>query len=921
MSMDHKKPLIFFEPMSETLKKLYEVIEPNAEEEGIEIYLVEDIGEMAQLIPTIGQALILASSPKKCAMMMQQNRKAIKKIQTKVILLSPKAIPRKILEKFMKLGLTECVVEPVNPKTLLYKVRLFLRSIVTKKESAGFNDKTDINSDGNNQKEEGVSHRRFKKDQQEESGESENKKEKKNHEEVTMEDYSKSMRKEKHEEDPIDNYYRGDMKKKNEGGYEEEEQEKKKSGYSEEAIDTNYKGDINAAEELDIEEENLNANLPTLGDREKDELEELRKNMALEVEEDLEKSKEGGYVEEAIDGHMKGQLSGENLDIEEDEKEKDGEGSVDEIEQYMRGKNSTQSIDLEEEDENNSDINSEKEDLGGHLKGKLSQGLDIEEDEKEKEIKTEDESTEAYKRKKKTSLDLEDDEDIYDREKRDAEEKEKKEKERKAALELLDEMEEYKRQKNQGLVEEEKEDRKKDAKADEIDGYMRGGTSKEKLDLDDDEDIYERAKREEKERAKREKSIQIDLLEEEKEKEEKEQKEKAAAEAREKKAEKLAIVEDEDPSKSEKGVLEDEQERERKKSDFQENDLGNMKGKGGETENIEDGYNKSNNKAEHIQTHYSSKESVKHDEDYDWDVAWEKQQKEEEEDNKNQEAKELIFEKEDLGEQTINYKELKNQFDGITIDREGEKKKKEYPEFSETAEAKTFTKTVLNENLEEVEMEFEDVQIEEELEEPEQKVYEPKPVGIDISIRTLSLYMNNETTLEEVNKFVGRSIYETFQGKTVFYKKNYEDQKNGEYLLIQNGFINPTLDENNNSAKEAELKEDWKEIVDEYYGKWLDAKLPTWSDETFQEQDIQFVFPYFEAGECIGFGVVLFEDGFNQDLCASVEMVMEVCRGVFLQELHLAKGEERTIGKKKAASKEKKKKKGFFGSLIDKIAG
>ena len=149
--MDNKKPLIFVEPMSETLKKLYEVIEPNAEEEGIEIYVVEDIGEMTQLIPTLGQTLILASSPKKCAMMMQQNRKVIKKIQTKIILLSPKAIPRKILEKFMKLGLTECVVEPVNPKTLLYKVRLFLRSIVTKKESAGFNDKTDVSSDLKNQ--------------------------------------------------------------------------------------------------------------------------------------------------------------------------------------------------------------------------------------------------------------------------------------------------------------------------------------------------------------------------------------------------------------------------------------------------------------------------------------------------------------------------------------------------------------------------------------------------------------------------------------------------------------------------------------------------------------------------------------------------------------------------------------------------
>ena len=77
------KPLIFIEPLSDTLKKLKEVVEENAENEGIEVYEIDSLEEAAQLLPTIGQSLTLMASPKKCAMMLQSNRKTIKKLQLK----------------------------------------------------------------------------------------------------------------------------------------------------------------------------------------------------------------------------------------------------------------------------------------------------------------------------------------------------------------------------------------------------------------------------------------------------------------------------------------------------------------------------------------------------------------------------------------------------------------------------------------------------------------------------------------------------------------------------------------------------------------------------------------------------------------------------------------------------------------------
>jgi len=128
------KPLVFLHPLSERLSALKESLEETAEAENIEIFEIESIDEMRELAPHLGQFLALCSNPKLCSRMLQQNTRVLKKEQSKVILLSPKQFPRKIVDRLNKLGLTDLLLDNVAAKTLQYKVKLQLRSIVVKKD-------------------------------------------------------------------------------------------------------------------------------------------------------------------------------------------------------------------------------------------------------------------------------------------------------------------------------------------------------------------------------------------------------------------------------------------------------------------------------------------------------------------------------------------------------------------------------------------------------------------------------------------------------------------------------------------------------------------------------------------------------------------------------------------------------------------
>lgn len=127
--MSLKKPLLFIYPLSPSLQKYLEFAKGAAEDEGFEIYELDILGEALQLVPTVGAALLLGSSPKKVAQILQSTRKVLQQNSSKVLLLTDKALPSKLVQKMQKIGLTEYLPEPVNPKTLIYKVGLLLKSL------------------------------------------------------------------------------------------------------------------------------------------------------------------------------------------------------------------------------------------------------------------------------------------------------------------------------------------------------------------------------------------------------------------------------------------------------------------------------------------------------------------------------------------------------------------------------------------------------------------------------------------------------------------------------------------------------------------------------------------------------------------------------------------------------------------------
>ena len=149
--MENGKPFIFIHPLSDALQKLLDEYKEKASAESLEIFELENVAEVTQVLPTLGQSLTITSSPKKCAQILQTCKNNIKRNNLKIILLSPKQLPWKVQQKLTKIGLTECAVEPIPQRTLSYKVNLHLRAIKTRSEEEEAEMNKTFGADGENQ--------------------------------------------------------------------------------------------------------------------------------------------------------------------------------------------------------------------------------------------------------------------------------------------------------------------------------------------------------------------------------------------------------------------------------------------------------------------------------------------------------------------------------------------------------------------------------------------------------------------------------------------------------------------------------------------------------------------------------------------------------------------------------------------------
>jgi hypothetical protein len=907
------KPLIFVLPLSETMTKLKESIEGIAEDEKIEIYEVDELTEVAQLVPTIGQSLTIYGNPKKCAMALKQLRKVNARLNSKVLLLNQKKIPRKTLDKFSKIGLTEFIQEPVAPKTLLYKVKLQLKSIVA--DSFDNDDEKEVKKESTEfptgDEGEGFDTSKLKKESEVEEDDGYGYLRKKKKKSLYAEEDAEEKKKSNYEEDDIGTHWGGKLKKKDELEEGEEESAKKKR-LEEEDLGGYYKGSTKK-KVLEEDEEEENKKKVNLDEEDEDLYAESSNSKKLDLEEAEDRMKKQREEEEALEEDMR------------------QEQLMDEM-------------------------------LGGHYKGKVKKQEEVEEEEeiRQKKVKLEEELDEPEikedsfeeeyddeEKKKKTKLELEEEPDEITQE-ADEEEEDDGSKDAKLEIEESD-FEPEDKTKKEELEELEDKDKRDKEKADEIDKYYRGDVNKDdeeededdgsndieldkamnlegdgedfeeknqdhgddedldferekdtKLDLEDENDSKDRDKDEDDEdgdgnmRGSVSKGLD---LEDDKERKEDEEEDEEDFEARDKRKSNELLEEDEESNKKfDKEELEggDFERRKAQKDLDLEEDKEKMSAK---------------SKTDKIQGHYSNKKSVSHVDD-DWDLGSKKKTQVQDEEDKVRNETEISFAgKKDLGEQTIDYSKLHEEFGGITIDREGDSKKRKGPKYHGGGKADPKKTPSYYRDDEQGDGEDFDSAEEEQKEKPRQ-IFEPNSVGLEVAVNVLSFYYKKETKPEEVYKYIGLNIENKFNGNTTLF---FFDRVKGKFLEEFN-----SLSEKNQEEVEEHLQY-WDKLKNENFTQWTQTMLPTWSDLTFQNKEIQFIYPFFEGATCMGFAITYFQNGFEEDLQKTLEVYLETQRGFYLNKFHEAgnKGQYKgTSGKEQKTGKIK----GFFKKLFGKKA-
>ncbi len=929
--MSGTKPLIFVHPLSDSLKKLKEVIAETADEDGVEIYEVDDVMEVSQLLPSIGQSLTIFSNPKKCAAVLQPNRRAIQKLNTKVILLSAKAIPRKTLDKFSKIGLTECIVEPVPPKTLLYKVKLLLRSIV-------------VSGD----------------EEEDESGEK-----KFSHSEDENSDSQQKQRLEKgiltDNENVIDYNLRGKLGTDLALDADDSDDEEKENGYKESSIETEWQGKVN--------------------------------NTSIDIEDEEDKDKEGSEAS-YLDAYLRGKKKDTEevvLDLENEAKDKKYHNDEDE-DDYSSNRKRDQSLALEAENKNNKNSDkTEKNTDDKFYKGKLNSSmLDMKFDEDDKSNMQDEEETSSAEQRKKTptdfGLDIDSDSDdshANDFESEDEEEKSKRknheeafnleteEDSRKtnAANEIL--LEKENKEKEESHDDQERDERSREARAEglnlgleddennedernenEIDNYIRGTLAKtvtlideEEIDarngnsIDEDED-------EEKDNTHLdlEKGFKLDSDEED----ENESRETKLNLDRDQNKEKEDLFDDDDQdqlknrnsttlsldgsdekdSEKEEHELDDDDaygkhrrdkdlslafdhdNDDKEKAAREESDKDYSRKKSGIDLDLEQDTDlkKYSAHTDKIETNLDSRKGIKH-QDYDWDINKKKDGSE----NYGQEKKaksqlDISFkEKVDLGEQTIDYRKLKSEFEAITINRSASGKKSDGPTYYSENKDKEFLRGIYSDDYLETLTDAEVTALKNKVDQQEDTIFTPKSNGLEVAIQVLNLYENKNIQKEEVFKFIDQAIFEKFQGISVFYILN-RTKNEFEVVYQDKEKISETY-----IKKESAVKAQWDVL-----------NLPNWENEKFNTDENLFFFPIYEGANKLGYITCYFENKPQQEISKTIEVVLETTRGLFLEFFH-KEGitGEYTKNKETTDTKQKENEgvvKSFFGKLFKKAS-
>ena len=606
-------------------------------------------------------------------------------------------------------------------------------------------------------------------------------------------------------------------------------------------------------------------------------IEELKKDISKELTSDLT--------------HYKGSVKNEYEEEEEEQRKKNSELAILEIEEEK------DFIDSEEDEEG--------------LSKRRKSGLSIEEAQEVEIERDESEEDEENQSKKKDKLEVTTDSEVSEssvehienedtsgegstdkidgylrggaaKKEHDEEDSEKNKKDLKSALELEDDIDESELSLDDNADDNDKDNYEKEVEL-QIDKHEKESKDDNQDELDDESDYLNKKKN-------------VDLEFEPEDKDLQKKAEDDDKEYQDRKNTKDIEVEEAERTRA---ASEQEEEKKRKTHESQTDDLTKEK-------------MKANSKVDKIQTHYSSEASVSHIDD-DWNFGKSDKKRPDEDPLKKDDSEHMSYlEKVDLGEQTIDYSKLKDEFGGITIDREANGVKKTGPKYyggGPGQKAKTPTYYRDEESNEEVSSETEQA---EEENSSEDQIFEPVSKGLENIVRVLNFYSVDEDAEMQAYQYVSKIIQRNFDGEVALF---YYDEKKARVNEATNSI-------NILGPLELELKKPiWDKLFSKNYRTWKDIKLPTWSDETFQEKDIQFIYPYFEGASLMGFAVTWFTTEFDQKNCQELEVTLETLRGFLISNFRkgLQTGEYNGQDKKEETQKSNPIK-SFFGNLFKRKA-
>lgn len=223
----------------------------------------------------------------------------------------------------------------------------------------------------------------------------------------------------------------------------------------------------------------------------------------------------------------------------------------------------------------------------------------------------------------------------------------------------------------------------------------------------------------------------------------------------------------------------------------------------------------------------------------------------------------------DRGEELL--KKEKKEGEEQTLDYSKFKKNKNYGEFKGEEE----------ENLA-----LERKRLEKILEEPEYSFYENESFALEYLVILNDFLLKDEINSLNLFKFVHFALIKEYVGDISFYLISNYDEENPENTSSESLYLGHQLSKNIFS------EDDYNRYVATNLSVWQNVKLPTWKDETYQIEQNEFIYPYFEDGEPLGFAVAHFKETVkNHSDAFKIELIAMSVKGVILEEFQ-SKGDK-----------------------------